>query len=647
MEFFEKRKMQQKLKNLGMALPASPKGTSAGSMDLVTLFIVNQIASKKEITDPPKVAVLGSYKGGSKHKRNELLVLPMSPGSPSQLSLVEGQPEYSVQGTRKRKYVIPQGFKCRQLSPVLESAYSDNSASDYLPPITNPLSPFSTSSASSGQGLFPLQMNLQQRRQTQLPHCSPPPWDTSGLKQTKFQPFCLPRVMADSISWSCGSKPPLYQLKTPTAAEVLFRSPKPDNTEAMDQARRDVSFSLNQPEGEETEQQFEGEVFRGFSTEECEEEAAHYGRGPSKIYLKDETPAESSQTVPDSQCMEVEDSDFIRFSNCTDMNFCKFLKHLQLSLPFIVYMLEKRQYIEKVFFFLTPAACLEHNNVLMNGCEYSPSYSCRRGYLSSDSDDEEECCQPYLQASSSYMDPACCAESLNPNPVSQGNPEQRHIKPRPLTPLLKPQSFRDKQTLMDNTFPPVLSPQAQCSEMCTCQKKANETRDAGTQTAAVTCDAETQCSAVEDGATAEFNWCVPPVDVSVQHPPTGRQTDAAAERTHTASTGKATSGEKLTPWVKKKPKAGSLSGSSIINNIDGKVILQKHFLDALSVTDGRGKGGDEGERQENGRLVKDLSNESREEVTSASRANRLSEEAETLQEIADILLLLRQRKKVM
>lgn len=124
--------------------------------------------------------------------------------------------------------------------------------------------------------------------------------------------------------------------------------------------------------------------------------------------------------------------------------------------------------------------------------------------------------------------------------------------------------------------------------MCKCQKKANETRDAGTQTAAVTCDAETQCSAVEDGATAEFNWCVPPVDVSVQHPATGRQTAAATEKTHTASTGKATSGEKLTPWVKKKPKAGSLSGSSIINNIDGKVILQKHFLDALSVTDGRG-----------------------------------------------------------
>lgn len=43
--------------------------------------------------------------------------------------------------------------------------------------------------------------------------------------------------------------------------------------------------------------------------------------------------------------------------------------------------------------------------------------------------------------------------------------------------------------------------------------------------------------------------------------------------------------------------------------------------------------------------MKDLSDNVRQEVTSATRINRSSEEAETLKEIADILLLLKQRKR--
>ncbi|XP_034381752.1 uncharacterized protein LOC117725952 [Cyclopterus lumpus] len=630
-EFFEKRKMQNKLKSLGMALPDSPpRGTSSGGMDLVTLFIVNQIAARKEIKDPPKVAVFGSCKGGSKHKRNKPLVLPMSPCSPSQLSLLEGESQYSAQGQRKRKHVIPRGFKCGQLSPVLESAFSDNSASDYLPPMTDPLIPFSSISSASDQvnrfspGIFPLQLNLQQRSQTQTqlpPPCSRPLWDTAVLGHTEFQPFSQPRGMTDCVPWSCGPNPPLYQMETPTAARVLFRSPERHNAEAWDQAGREVTFSLSQLEDKEpmleftlhqseTERQFEGEVFRGFSTEECEGEASHFGRGTSKIYLKDDTPAASSrpQTVPDSQCMDVEGSNHMHLSNCTDGNFS--------------------------------AACLEHKN---NGCEYSPGYSCSGGYLSSDSDDDEECCRPpCLQAASSHMDHTFCANNLD-------------------------SCFSDNQEVMGNAAfqvkgwgsnapqfasPPALA-QSQNSELCTCKKTPAETRDAGTQTVgnltAQTCDSGTQCSAVAEASGLDS--CLPPVDVSVQPPATGRQTDTAVEsRAHTPSSDKWRSGEKHTPWTRKQSKepfvAGSLSRSSFINKCtDGRGILQRPinpFLEALSMTDGGGKDN----REERGQQENGLSNDAMEEVTSGTGAHGLSEEAETLQEIADILLLLKQRKEV-
>ncbi|KAM8740120.1 uncharacterized protein redic1 isoform 2-T3 [Acanthopagrus schlegelii] len=592
-EYFERRKMQQRLRKMGVALPTTPGGTSSNSMDLVTLFIVNQIAAKKENKDPPKVAVLGSYKGRSQHKRNEPLVLPMSPCSPSQLDFVESQPQYSVQTTGKNKHVIPQGFRCRQLSPVLESAFSDNSASDYLPPITDPLSPFSsTSSASSGQGIFP-QLNLQQRSQMQAqlpPHCSPPPWDTSGLEQTK--PFSQPRGMTDSVPWSYGSNTTLYQLETPTAASVLFGSSEPEKTDSRNHARQEVTFSLDQPEDREqmldftfnrseTQQQIEEDVFRGFSTEDSEP-ASQFGRVTSKIHLKDEPPVKSStpQTVLDSQCMRVE------LSNCTDTNF----------------------------------SFLEHNSGPMNGCNCSPSYSCSGGYLSSDSNDEEEYCPPSHQAASLYVDQPCYVDKLNPNRSLQENPNQSHTQPKLLTPVLKPQiNLRDDRKVMENRACPdtisgsnnqqmgshvaqLNSHQALAetlsSELCKSKKTPTETRDAGTQTAdnptAETCDASTQYSFVGDGATkvTGFNLCLPPVGVSVQHTATGRQTDTAAEPdTHTPSPGEVSSRGKYTPWNKKKSWADSLSASSFTtkfsaDNSDRKLILQRPinpFQDAVSM----------------------------------------------------------------
>ncbi|XP_075867917.1 uncharacterized protein redic1 isoform X2 [Nelusetta ayraudi] len=485
-EFFEKRKMQQRLKTLGLTLPQSPQASTSCSMDLVTLFIVNQIATKKENNDPPKVAALGSCKGNSKCG-NDALVLPMSNGSPSQQNLVEGKPNHRLRKTATGKGKAPQMFKYPQLSPVLESAFSDNSASDYLPGITDSFSPFSSTSTSpSGQDLFPLQLRIQQRRWTQSQQpcgrfSSPPTVNTPGLPQPDFQPFSQPRAMMDSILWSTGSD--LSQMGTPTAARCLFRSPVRDNTnrqEAMmsggqpEKMKPVLDFTLNQSENEP---QLGEVIFSGFCAEERETEETPFGRR-KKIFLK-ETPVDSlaPQMVPD-KCKGIEPS------NGTDLNF----------------------------------SSLENHSSPASGCDWSPSFDCGGGYLSSDSIDVEEHRQVYQI----------------PTQGSEAVPEQR------LTELRHNYSpdctaLRDKAVGSDTQG-------SQTEPRCQCRKTPGETREVGTQTAnraaAKTCDASTQCGLAEVGGTAEigstastcFDSSLRLVVDALQHPSTGRQ------RHHTSNT---------------------------------------------------------------------------------------------------------------
>ncbi|XP_029017092.1 uncharacterized protein LOC114861725 isoform X2 [Betta splendens] len=515
-EFFEKRRMQQKLKNVGLALPAASPRANSGNMDLLTLFVVNQIAAKKEIREPPKVGVVGGSKRGSKHSSHDSLVLPMSPCSPSQLSLAESQPQYSSQVIRQRRNAIPQGFKFRQLSPVLESAFSDNSASDYLPHTADPLSSLSSaSSASSGQGIFPLQISLQQRslnKAQPVPHCCSPPWDPSGLDQTEFQPFSLSRGVTCNKPWAVTSNQPLYQQET--AAQVLFGNPEPVETEVRDHSSQEGRLSLNGPvdkdpmlEMLEREQQFKEDVFRGFCTEEYKREALYAGRPKSRIYLRRGTPNRSStpQTVPDSESgMKLSSSIYTNLSGSG------------------------------------------HKTGPGNSCEHLPSCSCREGYLSANSNDEEECCQLCFNTpASSCVNQAGC-ETPRVKEGSQSKPKERHAQRSPFTPLIAKGNFEEEQKVMDNevhlhtacgsnrsSMAQCLSPRpltgTQKCELCKCETVLRATREAGTQTAltAETLDASTQCDRVV--TEAEYKLLFPPVDLSVPFPATGRQTHTAAE----------------------------------------------------------------------------------------------------------------------
>lgn len=125
--FFQKQRMKIKSNIMDSA-----KGQNSGNMDLLTLFIVNQIASKKEKTGKPKINHLIGEKR-TKKALNEPLELPMSPCSPSKLNLVTSQPQYSVDtpGFKIRKHRLVEKFKFKPLSPVLESNLSDASGSEY------------------------------------------------------------------------------------------------------------------------------------------------------------------------------------------------------------------------------------------------------------------------------------------------------------------------------------------------------------------------------------------------------------------------------------------------------------------------------------------------------------------------------------
>nr|XP_057933124.1 uncharacterized protein LOC131132007 isoform X2 [Doryrhamphus excisus] len=517
-EFFEKRKMQNKVKR-EKCTSSSSQSVTFGSMDLLTMFVVNQISAKKEHTDPPPVSVL-SAKGRGKKRGMEPLVLPMSPCSPSQLSLVDSQPLYSIQGQR-RGHIVPQAFKIRQLSPVLESANSDNSASAYLPPIVDPVSPFSSSSSSSGgQGRFSLQ--LQAQPSSQWP---PSPWDTSGQDHNTFQPYFQPRPMIEGITWSSASNlaPP------PTAKRfVASRHSRSEVTHVHQEQEPMLDFTLSQTR---KEQHFEEDVFMGFSNEEYD---ALFGSEKTKIHLKDEPAGQAStpQTVPEPQVIGVQ------LPNCSNMHF----------------------------------ACPDYP---MNG--YSPSSSCRRGCLSSNSSDCEECQQP--------LDQACCSDT---------------------TPCINQQQNWDCQTMAKNdsirnvNTSPYASPHVQAptesSEMCTLKKTHREMREAETQTTHEMCDAATQCSPSSESLRLS------PVDVSRQQ---------ASTRGQTGSTD--------APIA---INGGTKIRNSPTNRSSNKLRLFQDMMKRINRK----------EVQQN-------------EVRGQQDTSRLSEEAETLEEIANILLLLKQRKE--
>ncbi|XP_058883174.1 uncharacterized protein C12orf40-like isoform X1 [Acipenser ruthenus] len=195
-EFFEKKKLQKKMKLLGIS--ASPQKDNAGSMDLVTLFVVNQISAKKENSIVPKKAVLVDInKGAERPVGQHALELPMSPCAPSRLCLEESQPHHSIQdyglGRKKKHFSKGVNLKYRQLSPVMESKFSDCSNIDYQCRVTDNFSPYTSSASCSSLLKYPTKENLQTNH----------PWESfcNEKEQTQFMPFSHPRGNSTAAFW--------------------------------------------------------------------------------------------------------------------------------------------------------------------------------------------------------------------------------------------------------------------------------------------------------------------------------------------------------------------------------------------------------------------------------------------------------------
>ncbi|XP_015252549.1 PREDICTED: uncharacterized protein LOC107099087 isoform X1 [Cyprinodon variegatus] len=478
---------------------------------------------------------------------------------------------------------------------------------------------------------------LQKQAQTQpLPHYSPPQWDTSTLPQAEFQPFSQPRSMTDPISWSVRSNPPPFQLGTPTS-QFLFGSPKPDKTEAGSYGEHSGPFILNQRKPEQPTLEFprshseplhlfEEEDFPMFNEDKHGRESAPFGDAGMQ-YLREESSVRppSPQTVPNPQASGME------LFHCSD----------------------------------THSSCLGENAGLLESFEYSPSCSCRGGYPSSDSNDDEPYCESCPQEPAFYSDEACCSDGRKSasQRITVLSPQQQ-----PLTPLMRSKTnVRGTPNMMLNeaitdtasggqqtgTFnAPFSSPrpiaETQSSEICRCKKMCSESQDVGTQTAytstADTRDASTQCSFVENTKTraSGFPLLRPAVDASQQFPANERESEVGPQTLRASSKGPGSKdGVALLSW--KKPK--NASGGVAFNNVTAEKRLIKPVLGIWSLK-GEENGGmrERTGPDENNPLVREVFDGGREEVTSAGRGHTLSEEEETLREIADVLLLMKQRR---
>ncbi|XP_030405455.1 uncharacterized protein C12orf40 homolog [Gopherus evgoodei] len=197
-EFFEKRKLRSKMKLLGVS---SPPKSSTVSLDLLNLYVVNQISTKKDSADRVRKPVhVDLNKGLKTRTRRQNIELPMSPQcTSSKIDLDDIQNRIQQQVLENRRKHLTDKIKYQpQLSQVMESTCTDASL-EHLNNLAADCNSYPVSSSVSWSSNY--KQSPEQNFRTNLA-CSPWKVVYEEEKQSKqFLPFSQPGNILSQDSW--------------------------------------------------------------------------------------------------------------------------------------------------------------------------------------------------------------------------------------------------------------------------------------------------------------------------------------------------------------------------------------------------------------------------------------------------------------
>ncbi|XP_053872174.1 uncharacterized protein C12orf40 homolog [Malaclemys terrapin pileata] len=197
-EFFEKKKLRSKMKLLGVS---SPHKSSTVSLDLLNLYVVNQISTKKDTADRVRKPVhVDLNKGLKTPTRRQNIELPMSPQrTSSKIGLDDIQNRIQQQVLENRRKHLTDKMKYQaQLSQVMESTCTDSSL-EHLYNLAADCNSYPVSSSVSWSSNY--KQSPEQNFRTNLA-CSP--WEVAyeEEKQSKqFLPFSQPGNILSQDPW--------------------------------------------------------------------------------------------------------------------------------------------------------------------------------------------------------------------------------------------------------------------------------------------------------------------------------------------------------------------------------------------------------------------------------------------------------------